>query len=185
MNEMTFYLEDEYLSLFIAKALEKYVGFNYLSVIFVFIGTDGNVGDSLAPLCGSLIDISSEKALFYGDLTQPITAKEVPFVAKYLKKAHPGSVIVVIDAAIGKKWDVGRVKVQNSGLKPGLGVNKNLPMVGDVSIIGVIGEKQDFIKGNYIQIRLSSVFKMAKSIAKGIEMFLGAKKGNKTPINAR
>ena len=172
MNELNFYVEDKYLYLSVAKALKKYVDSDAIGVVFVFVGTDGNIGDSLAPLCSSLLSVNNAKIFIYGDLNNPITAKEVPFVAKYIKKAHPNSIIIVVDAAVGTKWDVGRVKVQKNGLKPGLGVNKDLPMIGDLSIIGVVGEKNDFKKGFLPQIRLSSIYKMAKNISKAIEIFV-------------
>ena len=180
MNELNFYSEDKYLYLSIAKALEKYVDDKSENVVFVFVGTDSNIGDSLAPLCTTFLNINMGNVFVYGNLNEPITAKEVPFMAKYLKIAHPTSTVVVIDAAVGKKWDVGRVKVQKSGIKPGLGVNKNLPMMGDISIIGVVGEKEDFKNGILPQIRLSKVYCMAKNIAKGIENFLNAKFASKT-----
>lgn len=179
MEELNFYMEDKYLYLSIAKALEKYVDEKVESVVFLFVGTDGNIGDSLAPLCGTLLNVNMGNVFVYGDLNEPITAKEVPFMATYVKIAHPTSTVVVVDAAVGNKWDVGRIKVQKTGIKPGLGVNKDLPMIGDLSIIGVVGEKDDFKNGILPQIRLSSIFQMAKNLTKGIEAFLNAKFSNK------
>ena len=172
MNEFSFYIEDKYLYLSIAKALSKCVDSKAKNLVFVFVGSDCNIGDSLAPLCSALLNVSDSNVFIYGNLGELITAKEVPFMSKYLKYAHPDSIIIVIDAAIGKKWDIGRVKVQNFGIKPGLGVNKDLPMLGDISIIGVVGEKGSFKNGSLPQIRLSTIYNMAKNIAKGIETFL-------------
>ncbi len=179
MKELNFYIEDKYLYLSIAKALEKYVDYKSENLVFVFIGTDSNIGDSLAPLSATLINLNVGNIFTYGNLTHPITAKEVPFIAQYIKKAHPDSTVVVVDAAVGKKWDVGRVKVQKTGLKPGLGVDKDLPMVGDLSIIGVVGEKADFKRGFLTDIRLSSIYKMATNVAKGIEVFIKERYSNK------
>ena len=39
------------------------------SLIFVFVGTDANIGDSLGPICGQITDFSNRNCLFYGDLT--------------------------------------------------------------------------------------------------------------------
>ena len=184
MKQLNFYSEDKYLYLSIAKALESYVDEKVESIVLVFVGTDSNIGDSLAPLCATILNIKVGNVFVYGDINKPITAKEVPFMAKYLKFAHSTSMVVVIDAAVGKKWDVGRIKVQNTGIKPGLGVNKNLPMIGDLSIIGVVGEKEEFKNGVLPQIRLSSVYNMAKNLAKGIETFLDSKFSNKKTKNS-
>lgn len=144
----------------------------YDSVVFAFIGTDSNVGDSMAPMCGSMIYEKTPNIFIYGDLNSPVTAKEVPFLSYFLKSAHPESIIVAIDAAVGKREDVGNIKILKKGIKPGLGVNKNLPLTGDVSIIGVMCEKTSetlpFLGGE----RISKVFSMAKVISSGIRLFI-------------
>ena len=63
------------------------------------------------------------------------------------------------------------IKVQKCGIKPGLGVNKNLPMVGDISIVGVLAEKRS---SNSIMspVRLSTVYEMAKNVADGLNIFI-------------
>ena len=148
---------------------------NKKDIVFAFIGTDANVGDSLAPLCGSLLYGRHKNVFFYGNLNQPITAKEVPFISKFLKLAHPDSAIIVVDAAVGKKEDVGTIKIFDRGIKPGLGVNKNLPPVGDVSVIGVVSEKNDLGLSFLGCERISKVFSMSKAISSGIEKFLSAR----------
>ena len=86
---------------------------------------------------------------------------------------------MAIDAALGKSDDVGLIKVHNGGIKPGLGVNKDLPMVGDVSIIGVLAEKTAE-NGGFKGVRLNTVYEMAKIIALGLEIFI---KNNEKRLN--
>lgn len=156
---------------FITLALEKFVIKPVFSIALVFIGSDGNVGDSLGPLCGELIDVKSAKVLTYGSLKSPITAKEVPFLANFIKKAHPDTLVIVVDAAVGKIEDLGVIKVQNEGIKPGLGVDKDLPKMGDISVIGVLGQKTGE-KNCFKTLRLSVVYKMAQVIACGLQNFI-------------
>ncbi len=170
MERLSFDYKLKNTAFYLAKTLEKYIdGAN--CVVFVFVGSDCNVGDSLGPLCGSLIK-KTNKNFLYGSLNSPITAKEVPFVAKFVKKMHPSSIVVVIDAAVGKKEDLGLIKVQNEGIKPGLGVDKDLPLMGDISIIGVLGEKRAKEEGAFGKTRFSTVYSMAEIIAEGIELFV-------------
>ena len=61
--------------------------------------------------------------------------------------------------------------MQSGGIKPGLGVNKNLPKTGDISVLGVLGEKRSNGKA-LTHSRLSTVYKMAENIARGLEMFV-------------
>ena len=49
--------------------------------------------------------------------------------------------LVVIDAALGRQGEVGTIQVYGHGLRPGSATNKNLPCVGDISIIGVVNRK--------------------------------------------
>ena len=161
----------------IAKNLEILTK-HHENVVFIFVGTDANTGDSLGPLTGTLLNHKSNKICTYGSLDATITAKEVPFVAKFVKKAHPTSFIVVIDAALGKKQDVGQIKVLKEGIQPGLGVNKKLPVIGDAGIIAVIGEKSPHSDAILGTTRLSCVFDMANVIRDGISRFITLKDAN-------
>lgn len=156
---------------------------NYDDLAFVFIGTDANIGDSLGPICGELTADLSQNCFFYGNLKHTITAKDVPFLCNFTKKAHPSTFIVVIDAALGRIEDIGTIKICSGGIKPGLGVNKDLPLVGDVSIIGVVGEKKKCNDMTSV-LRLGNVYKMAVIISDGIRGFFELKRrsaGSESP----
>ena len=116
MEIMSFDVENENFSLCIAKTLEKYLISPAKSVILLFVGSDSNIGDSLAPICGSLFECDACGVFAYGSLLSPITAREVPFAVEFIKSAHPDSLIVVVDAAIGKAvtWDWLRFKKAGS-----------------------------------------------------------------------
>ena len=64
------------------------------------------------------------------------------------------------------------VRVIDKGLKPGLGVNKNLKPVGDISIIAVVAEKSIQNSSLLNLTRLNLVYKMSENIANGIEKYL-------------
>lgn len=139
--------------------------------IFVCIGSDLVLGDSLGPLVGTMLKQRCENLYVYGTLTQPITAKEVEYAKTYLKQMHPNSLLVAVDAAVGNENDVGLIKVSNKGLKPGLGVNKNLSAIGDVSIIGIVCGKSLKNYNLYNLTRLSLVYKMTEQIVGGIKEY--------------
>ena len=140
--------------------------------IFICIGSDLVLGDSLGPLVGTFLKNRKIGSYIYGTLNFPITAKEVEYARTYLKQMHPNSISIAIDAAIGNSEDIGLIKVLNKGLKPGLGVDKNLGTIGDISIIGVVASKS--VKNNNLfnLTRLNLVYKMAENIASGIEKYL-------------
>jgi putative sporulation protein YyaC len=139
---------------------------------FICIGSDLVMGDSLGPLVGTLLKKRGVRSYVYGTLNFPITAKEVEYARTYLKQMHPSSISIAIDAAVGSSDDVGLIKVINKGLKPGLGVNKNLGIIGDVSIIGIVAKSSFNNRELFNLTRLNLVYKMAEIIADGIEQYI-------------
>ncbi len=140
--------------------------------IFVCIGSDLVLGDSLGPLVGTMLRKKELSSYIYGTLNFPITAKEVEYVKTYLKQMHPNSTLIAIDAAIGASDDVGLIKVNDKGLAPGLGVDKKLGIVGDLSIVGVVAGRSLQNYNLYNLTRLNLVYKMAEKIADGIEKYI-------------
>ncbi len=140
--------------------------------IFVCIGSDLVLGDSLGPLVGTFLKKKSVQSYVYGTLNYPITAKEIEYARTYLKQMHPNSIIIAIDAAIGEAGDIGIIKVVDKGLKPGLGVDKKLGTVGDLSIIGVVAEKSLKNYNLFNLTRLNLIYKMSERIAEGIESYI-------------
>lgn len=140
--------------------------------IFVCIGSDLVLGDSLGPLVGTFLKQKDVRSFIYGTLNFPITAKEVGYAGTYLKQMHPETITIAIDAAVGNPDDVGLVRVQNKGLKPGLGVDKNLGTIGDCSIIGVVAGKSLQNYNLFNLTRLNLIYRMAEQIAKGIDKYI-------------
>ncbi len=140
--------------------------------IFICIGSDLVLGDSLGPLVGTFLKNRNIGSYIYGTLNFPITAKEVEYAGTYLKQMHPNSITIAIDAAIGEDDDVGIIRILDKGLKPGLGVNKKLGTVGDLSIVGVVAGKSKDNFNLFNLTRLNLVYKMAEVIASGIEKYI-------------
>lgn len=140
--------------------------------IIICVGSDLVLGDSLGPLVGTMLTRRNVNAYIYGTLNSPITAKEITCAKIHVKMLHPESFVVAIDAAVGSSEDIGLIKVSDKGLKPGLGVNKNLGVIGDCSIIGVVAEKSSQNYTLFNLTRLNLIYKMAEQIADGVEHFL-------------
>lgn len=167
MKTYTFNVFNNYAASGVFQALKEYNKDNAAPII-VCVGSDLVVGDSLGPLVGTFLRQKNAGAYIYGTLNQPITSKEVEYVKRYLKQLHPKSMIIAVDAAVGETDDVGLVKATDKGLKPGLGVDKNLSEIGDVSIVGVVAVKSFKNYQLFNLTRLSLIYRMAETIAKGI-----------------
>jgi putative sporulation protein YyaC len=157
-----------------AIALKKMLEGSNLPPIILCIGSDLSVGDSLGPLCGTLLKekLRGLGVYVYGTLSKPITAHEVKYMNNFLKSTHPQSKIIAIDAAVADGGDTGLIKLCKRALKPGSGANKNLSKVGDVCIMGIVAEKTMFNYSLFSATRLNLVYKMAEIISSGVANYI-------------
>lgn len=169
MSEYKFFGKSEISASGISYALNK-LNFESMPVI-VCVGTDITIGDSLGPIVASLLIEKDLPFIIYGSLATPVTAQDICFVKSFVKNAHPYSPILTVDAAVGEPSEVGYIKVLSSGIKPGLGANKNLPLLGDASIIGIVAKKSQNNHALFHETRLGFVYGLAKIIALGIEEY--------------
>ncbi len=138
-------------------------------IVFVCIGTDRSTGDSLGPLVGTFLEEKKLPSFFvYGTLDDPIHAVNLEEKLKWIKEQHFHPFIIGIDACLGRFKSVGMIEVGEGPVKPGAGVNKDLPAVGHIHVTGIVnvsGFMEFFVLQNT---RLNLVLKMAKTIANGI-----------------
>lgn len=138
-------------------------------IVFVCIGTDRSTGDSLGPLVGTLLEEKRQSSFFvYGTLENPVHAVNLAEKLDEIKKRHFNPFIIGIDACLGRLKSVGVIQVGEGAVKPGAGVNKELPEVGHMHITGIVnvsGFMEFFVLQNT---RLHLVMNMAKTIANGI-----------------
>jgi len=157
----------------IACALTSLIGAKRAPVI-VCIGSDRISGDSLGPITGSML----KKKLFLpqifvlGCLEKTITAKEVNYLNNFIKETLRDRLVICVDSAVGAFSDVGAIKISDSPLIPGSGINKKLAKVGDVSIQGVVTEKGMLCKTALSEVRMNMVYKMSDIISDAIASFI-------------
>lgn len=142
---------------------------NSQPVVIVCIGTDRSTGDSLGPLVGTLLkEKKMDEFHIYGTLDDPVHAVNLEENLAHIYNTYNNPFIISIDACLGRLKNIGTIQVNAGPLKPGAGVNKELPTVGDMNIIGIVNVS-GFMELLVLQnTRLSVVLKMAKTIAYGI-----------------
>jgi putative sporulation protein YyaC len=164
-----FHDDGEAVSLLSNQILEMIPPHTIRPIVFVCIGTDRSTGDSLGPLVGTLLEEKGPHPFYiYGTLDDPIHAVNLEDKLKEIKQKHFYPFIIGIDACLGKLKSVGAIQVANGPVKPGAGVNKELPPVGDIHLTGIVnvsGFMEFFVLQNT---RLNLVLKMAKTISNGI-----------------
>ncbi|MCD7762858.1 MAG: spore protease YyaC [Lachnospiraceae bacterium] len=143
--------------------------FSHTKPVILCIGTDRIVGDSLGPLTGSLLKKSAGDSLaIYGTLETPVHACNLAETLAQIKKKHPDSAIIAVDASLGCQYKVGSVLIRSGSIRPGMGVKKELPAVGDISITGIAGAQSSRPYLVLQSVRLSLIMSMAEHICKCI-----------------
>ncbi len=142
---------------------------DWRELVFLCIGSDRITGDSLGPLIGHHLSQYCWPHIFvYGTLENPVHALNLEEMIQQIKKRHPLALVVAIDASLGSKKHIGFITLGTGSIRPGSGVNKDLPHVGDIFITGIINVSGTFEHFLLQTTRLSTVINMADSIANGI-----------------
>lgn len=138
-------------------------------IIFLCIGSDRSTGDALGPLIGEKIKpLSNNNIFIYGTLDKTIHAMNLKETIEIIKTKHKEPFIIAIDACLGSVCNVGNVIIKKKPLKPGIALNKNLPEIGDLSILGVVNISGS-LEFNVLQnTRLYTVMLLANAISDGI-----------------
>ena len=141
-------------------------------IIILCIGSDRSTGDSLGPLIGHQFrDYISPGMYLIGDLNQPVHAANLNYCLKTIIKTFDNPYIIAIDASLGKEDHVGYMTLATGPLKPGLGVKKKLPEVGDIHITGIVNSSRDMEFSTLQTTRLSIIFQIADAIVLALRTF--------------
>ena len=139
------------------------------SLLVVCVGTDRSIGDALGPLVGSLLLEQGDQPFgVLGTLDQPVHASNLTDTLAHIDGTYPRPLVLAVDACLGRTESVGSLTVARGPLRPGAGVNKALPPVGEIHLTGVVnvgGFMEYFVLQNT---RLNLVMRMAKVIARGL-----------------
>jgi putative sporulation protein YyaC len=139
-------------------------------LVIVCIGTDRSTGDALGPLIGSKLSsrVTGPQAAIYGTLEAPVHAVNLSETIEEIKTRYHNPYVIAVDACLGQLSSVGMVTLADGPLRPGAGVNKVLPEIGDIHITGIVnvgGFMEYFVLQNT---RLSVVMRMADCISDGL-----------------
>ena len=109
-------------------------------VIFC-VGTPKISGDSLGPSVGDRLKSAYHvPAYVYGTSASPVTGLNFRDYLEHVRLFHPGSVVIAVDACLGSKEEVGKIKYSLKGLRAGTALKKELGSVGDVAFLGIVAE---------------------------------------------
>ncbi|WP_026476772.1 spore protease YyaC [Alkaliphilus transvaalensis] len=162
-------------SVLLLNFIKEHYTYPYNEIVFLCIGTDRSTGDSLGPLIGYKLSSHMKNysnTYLWGTLDDPVHAKNLQEKIDTIYKTYSNPFIIAIDACLGKMDRIGFVKIGYGPLKPGAGVNKDLPSIGNIHITGIVnlsGYMEYLVLQNT---RLNLVMKMADTISEGIRFAL-------------
>lgn len=145
-------------------------------VVFLCIGTDRVIGDCLGPLVGTILQEKLEKynifnLTIYGTLEKNICYTNIQEMLEMLQSKHQNACIVVIDAALSNKENIGKIFIKKEKMSLGKSLNKSKVEIGDISIKAVVGKDYKLSKYNFTSLQnisLNVVIRLANLIADGI-----------------
>ncbi len=146
---------------------------NAQNIVILCIGSDRATGDCLGPIIGYKLEKLQYKNLaIYGTLNKPVHAKNLESTLDMIKSKYDNPFIIAIDASLGKDKHVGYVTLAEGSLKPGIGVDKELPQVGDICITGIVNVT-GYLNHMLLQTtRLDTVMQLADFICIGLRYVL-------------
>lgn len=138
-------------------------------LVFLCIGSDRATGDSLGPIVGYKLKQRHYGSFYvYGTLDEPVHAKNLESIVSLIHKEHHSPYIIAIDASLGKSSHVGFYTLGQGALKPGAGVGKELPNVGNLFVTGIVNLSGLFEHTLLQTTRLQVVMSLADHICSGI-----------------
>jgi putative sporulation protein YyaC len=137
------------------------------TITVMCIGSDKSTGDALGPLVGTLLQERRHSNIrVYGTLHNTLHAQNL---REFLSNFDCADPVIAVDSCIGTMSDVGTIYLSNGPLAPGSGVGYMLPLVGNISISGIVClHTTDHGPLPLFTVPLSMVMDMAKAIAESI-----------------
>lgn len=134
--------------------------------VILCIGTDRSTGDALGPLIGTnLSRVNLPQLYVYGTLDEPVHATNLVGKIQDIQQTFLNPYIIAVDACLGRLDSIGCITLSYGPLKPGAGVHKQLPEVGDAHLTGIVNVG-GFMEYMVLQnTRLNLVWKMSENIS--------------------
>lgn len=130
------------------------------------------IGDAYGPIVGSMLseiykkEIEEKNIKIIGDLNNSITYSTIK---KMDLKFEKDDVIIVIDAALSNKKDIGKIIINSGYIKIGEALNRKRKINSDIKIKAIVAEDKGNKIGNYISLKNVKKEEVVKLAIKTIE----------------
>ena len=138
--------------------------------VILCIGTTNIIGDSLGPKVGDkLIMDENINAYVYGFSSRPVNGNNYDEYIKHIRMNHKNSILIAIDACLGRQTDIGKIKYSSTGLKAGSALNKGLKKIGDIGILGIVAKANNDNFNTLKQVNVKVIEALSYKIVENIK----------------
>ena len=153
------------------KMIRKINKNKYSNLVFICIGTNKIVGDSLGPITGEMLKRNLERRniKIFGDLSNNVNTHNITQKIAYIKRCYDNPYIISIDSALSETIVPETVYILKTGMIPGSALKKNLSRIGNASIKGIVGKDEKNLIKNYYNLAKADyrlVLRLSKNISK-------------------
>lgn len=158
------------------KKISSYAENNYSNLVFLCIGTDKIVGDSIGPLVGNrLKNLQNEYLQIYGTLDKTINFINAKDIIEKIYQRLENPYLITIDAALSNTNDKGDIVLSKGYIKIGKALHKSICFYSDINIKCIVGkayfEKEKNIK-ELEKANTEEISSMAEFVSNGIKNVL-------------
>lgn len=137
-----------------------------MTPVIICFGTKNVSGDSLAPEVGSILKEQYGLPVFvYGDLSRPVDCRMAQEAVEHVRAVHPDSVVIAVDACVGKREDVGKIRIRRGGVRPAEALSRGFKAFGDIGVLGIVAQATDNPLSELMTVSPFYVAKLANKIA--------------------
>ena len=160
----------------LGKSLEK-LNNTFSHIIFLCIGTEKIIGDSVGPIIGSNIkNLENEYIKVYGICGKNLDFSNAKNIIEKVYKKYSNPFIITIDAALSKEKRVGEIHIGKGFMKIGTALEKSITFYSNINIKCVVGKYNSLNQKENINILNNvvkeRVYSLAEIVSQGIKIIL-------------
>lgn len=147
-----------------------------IEYIFLCVGSDKMTGDCFGPLVGTKLEQAFMNYQIFnihilGTLKEPVCYPNMLQIVKKIEKIENKACVIVVDAALSKEENIGKIYVSKQKTILGKSIGKQKIEIGDISIKAVVAKDFKLPIHNFQilqNISLQFVMNMAEIVADSI-----------------
>lgn len=150
---------------------------SFSNIIFLCIGTDKIIGDSVGPIVGSkLKSIENEYIKIYGTVGNNLDFLNTKKVVEEIYAKFENPFIITIDAALSKERETGEICISDGYIKVGNALDKSICFYSNINIKCVVGKYYKLDKKMNINtlkdVDKEEIYNMTEIVSNGIKSIL-------------